>query len=550
MRALAAFLLGVFPAAHRMGGPAPSQCAVAEPTGHGSDIHFALDRRGSKAEHVPVVADHSCQPGSAIRAARQRVSVCAAAVVAPRRLHRLSLLALAPPETNPPPASSRDRVILGKDLFGRVEHGRGSQALAPAGNRTDCVRGWVGGRRRTGICPWKARSHPTVTPEREANSHWPDVRSGSTAGAKDVKEHRVSERELIEICRDQSAKSPYRTKLEIEQYLQCFQFIAAPLLKQQDIMVAQRDLYFISSHSSFNDKDSGSVSEMVTDVLKLTDSWTTPTEMDDNYERYPTGKYDNIEPSFSDTSEVSDSGNITESDSSSVFDSMTEFEAKSLLDEASLEHTNVQQLNAPKFDLEAILELCTFFEPSQLSILPPITCFDPCSEPDSVTDLFLELFNDEKNVSNFSALFPNVEPDLFTIYLFYSEKNSSDLSTAFFSKEKDMQVDYESAVYTEQKFPESHDTPGDNKRNLDLVYELYFDADIPELSHHFTSIYSTFNSEPVSITDMFIKLILSQETSQAINFEIITSANEHDSSSSTHANFDEDLCTIIEFYTE
>jgi hypothetical protein len=59
-------------------------------------------------------------------------------------------------------------------------------------------------------------------------------------------EHCVSERELIEFCCDQSAKSPYCTKLEIEQYLRCFQFIAAPLLKQQHIMVAQRDFYFVS----------------------------------------------------------------------------------------------------------------------------------------------------------------------------------------------------------------------------------------------------------------------------------------------------------------
>ncbi|KAJ7689738.1 hypothetical protein B0H14DRAFT_2652670 [Mycena olivaceomarginata] len=172
--------------------------------------------------------------------------------------------------------------------------------------------------------------------------------------------------------------------------------------------------------------------------------------------------------------------------------------------------------------------------------------------------------------------------DLF-LELFHFKKISSDLSTTFVNKEKDMQVDYESyftqemaelssiphsthlsvhpepkstthsfieLFYTKQKFPESRDTPGDNEHNLDLVYELYFDADIPELSHHFTSIHSTSNSEPVSITDMFIKLILSQGTSQAINFEIIASANEHDSSSSMHTNFDEDLCTIIEFYTE
>ncbi|KAJ7930194.1 hypothetical protein B0H13DRAFT_2535523 [Mycena leptocephala] len=60
------------------------------------------------------------------------------------------------------------------------------------------------------------------------------------------KERRVSERELIEFCRDQSAKSPYRSKAEIEQYLRSFQLLAAPLLKQRDITIAQRDFYFVS----------------------------------------------------------------------------------------------------------------------------------------------------------------------------------------------------------------------------------------------------------------------------------------------------------------
>ncbi|KAJ7900636.1 hypothetical protein B0H14DRAFT_2556097 [Mycena olivaceomarginata] len=83
--------------------------------------------------------------------------------------------------------------------------------------------------------------------------------------------------------------------------------------------------------------------------------------------------------------------------------------------------------------------------------------------------------------------------------------------------------------YTEKKFPESRDTPGDNERNLDVVYELYFDADIPELSHLFTFIHSTPDSESASITGMFFEPTLSQETSQAINFESIASANEHDS---------------------
>ncbi|KAF7342360.1 hypothetical protein MVEN_01824600 [Mycena venus] len=59
-------------------------------------------------------------------------------------------------------------------------------------------------------------------------------------------DRRTSERELIEFCRAQSAKSLYHDKLEVEQYLRDFQFIAAPLVKQGEITVQQRDFYFVS----------------------------------------------------------------------------------------------------------------------------------------------------------------------------------------------------------------------------------------------------------------------------------------------------------------
>jgi hypothetical protein len=91
--------------------------------------------------------------------------------------------------------------------------------------------------------------------------------------------------------------------------------------------------------------------------------------------------------------------------------------------------------------------------------------------------------------------------------------------------------------YTEQKFPEPRNTSSDNERNLDLVYELYFDADIPDLSHHFTLIHSASDSEPISITDTFIELILSQETSRRVDSETIASASEHDSSTHTPRKF-------------
>ncbi|KAJ7601406.1 hypothetical protein DFH06DRAFT_1026146, partial [Mycena polygramma] len=59
-------------------------------------------------------------------------------------------------------------------------------------------------------------------------------------------ERRVSEQDLIEFCRQRSAKSPYRTKQDVEQYLRDFQWIAAPLLKQHDITAKQSDFYFVS----------------------------------------------------------------------------------------------------------------------------------------------------------------------------------------------------------------------------------------------------------------------------------------------------------------
>ncbi|KAJ7810067.1 hypothetical protein B0H14DRAFT_3757972 [Mycena olivaceomarginata] len=401
----------------------------------------------------------------------------------------------------------------------------------------------------------------------------------------------------------------------------------------------------ISSNSSYSYNNSGSFSETVADVLEPIDPPTTPKEVDDDYERYLAGEYDNIEPSFSDTSKVSDSGDITESDSSRIFESATEFEDESLMgnfsspsdvqvpefiessdymqsitvfdpmphalsyllsyedfdavfrpDGVSLEHVNVQHLEAPEFDLESILELYTSVEPSQLSIPPPITCFDPCSESDSVTDLFIELFYSEKNAHYPSAPFPNNEPDPVTIYesvdipelsclvhsathselesttdlileLFYAEPNSSELSAAVINHEQDAQADFESyftqdaaelssishstqlsshpepestthlfieLFYTDRNFPEPSNTSSDNERNLDLIYELYFDADIPELSSHLPFIRSISDSEPISITDTYIELILSKEISRGVDSETIASAGERDSSTHTH----------------
>ncbi|KAJ7099648.1 hypothetical protein C8R44DRAFT_888357 [Mycena epipterygia] len=59
-------------------------------------------------------------------------------------------------------------------------------------------------------------------------------------------ERRCTEQELIDFCREQSAKHPFGSKLEVEQYLRGFQYIAGPLMKAREITTAKRDYYFVS----------------------------------------------------------------------------------------------------------------------------------------------------------------------------------------------------------------------------------------------------------------------------------------------------------------
>ncbi|KAJ6481533.1 hypothetical protein C8R47DRAFT_590684 [Mycena vitilis] len=80
----------------------------------------------------------------------------------------------------------------------------------------------------------------------EPNRTWSAAREQMLLLYGSSDQRRVSEPELIEFCRQQSAKSSYRTKQDIEQYLRDFQWIAAPLLKQHDITIKQRDFYFVS----------------------------------------------------------------------------------------------------------------------------------------------------------------------------------------------------------------------------------------------------------------------------------------------------------------
>ncbi|KAJ7823886.1 hypothetical protein B0H14DRAFT_2597636 [Mycena olivaceomarginata] len=308
--------------------------------------------------------------------------------------------------------------------------------------------------------------------------------------------------------------------------------------------------------SSYNDNDSGSVSEM---VPKPIDPWTTPTDISDDYERYLAGEYDNIELNFSDTSEVSDSGDITESDSSSIFDSATKFEAESL---------------PGKFSFPSDVQVSEFVESSHymqgIAVSDPMLHtlsysfsyedFDAVSQPDGAS---LE----HANVQQLDAPKFDLLRGHFGV-LFYSEKNSSELNAAFINNEQDAQVDYKSYLTQEtaklSSIPYSTHlsscfTPSKNSLNpaihLATTSAIWSSSTSPTSMQIFPAesplyIHSTSETEPASITSMFIELILSQETSQAVNFEIIASANEHDSSSSTHPNFDEDLCTIIDFYTK
>ncbi|KAJ7212384.1 hypothetical protein B0H12DRAFT_1079440 [Mycena haematopus] len=87
---------------------------------------------------------------------------------------------------------------------------------------------------------------PEIDPD-EPNRTWSAAKEQMLLLYGSMDEDRlVSERDLVEFCRERSAKSPFRTKQEIEKYLRDFQLIAAPLVKQKDITIAQRDFYFIS----------------------------------------------------------------------------------------------------------------------------------------------------------------------------------------------------------------------------------------------------------------------------------------------------------------
>ncbi|KAJ6543287.1 hypothetical protein DFH09DRAFT_42192 [Mycena vulgaris] len=251
----------------------------------------------------------------------------------------------------------------------------------------------------------------------------------------------------------------------------------------------------------------------------------------------------------------------------------------------SLEHTDVQQSDESESDLPAIH---TFVEHTQLSIPPSSPFSNSYSEPNSITELFLESFYTEQKSSELGVAFTNDKQDLNTIYKpaetaelksFSTEQKYSEPSTVHTSDEQDTESIYnlyfrahqpelsfiplpmysesESTTdlflelfYTEQNSPELGSAFADDKRDLDLIYEPYFNAEFSELSSHLPFTCSISDSEPASITDTFIELILSQETSRRVDSETIASASERDSSTHTHANFNEDLCTIFELYTD
>ncbi|KAJ6629776.1 hypothetical protein B0H10DRAFT_2184132 [Mycena sp. CBHHK59/15] len=281
-------------------------------------------------------------------------------------------------------------------------------------------------------------------------------------------------------------------------------------------------------------------------------------------------------------------------------------------DRDSFEHTDVQQSDESESDLAAICDLYTNVEHTQLSIPPSSPFSDSYSEPNSITELFVNSFHTEQKSSELSAAFTNDEQDLDTIYEpeetnelsyippythlsahsepesftdpflepFSAEQKYSEPIIGYTSDKQDMESIYnlyfpvhqselscfihsptysepESTTdlilelfYIEQNSPESRAASTDDECDLDFIYEPYFNAEFSELSSHLLFIRFISDSEPVSVTDMYIELILSQETSRNVDSETIASANERDSSTYTHANFDEDLCTIFELYTE
>ncbi|KAJ7812921.1 hypothetical protein B0H14DRAFT_2605428 [Mycena olivaceomarginata] len=104
--------------------------------------------------------------------------------------------------------------------------------------------------------------------------------------------------------------------------------------------------------------------------------------------------------------------------------------------------------------------------------------------------------------------------------------------------------------YTEKYFPEPCDASSNDEHDLELIYGSYSTPKINELSSHLPFVHPISDFEPVPITEMIIELILKQETTQGVDFEAIASAAQHDPSVCAHENFDEDLCTICELYTE
>ncbi|KAJ7022202.1 hypothetical protein C8F04DRAFT_1194689 [Mycena alexandri] len=234
----------------------------------------------------------------------------------------------------------------------------------------------------------------------------------------------------------------------------------------------------ISPHSSFIDNDSGSVSEIVMDITKPTDPWTTSSEIDDDYERYLAGQYDNIELSLSDTSEVSDSCDITVSDSSSVFDSVTDFEAD--------------------FSLSS------------------------CSEPDDTDQSFEPGMNFRKSLFLSDVQFPEFTEQcryMETIAIFDSEPSALSYSLSYATSDAAFDPD------TDSPKPTDAQQPDESESDLAAICDLYTSFEHTQLSIPPSCSSSNSYSGPESITELFLKFCTEQKSSELSAVVII---NEQD----------------------
>ncbi|KAJ7016980.1 hypothetical protein C8F04DRAFT_1244560 [Mycena alexandri] len=369
----------------------------------------------------------------------------------------------------------------------------------------------------------------------------------------------------------------------------------------------------VSSHSSFNDDDSGSISEMVTEAA-------TPAAIDDDYERYLAGEYDNFEPSPLDISQSSDSGDITESDSDSVFDSITFSEQRfNELDLTSTEYpiTLEPNVSIPREDSTANsnAELSFNHEFAYTHKSSNSTAPSPSQEVNDELERYLSggdpaYFDSQLSLSSLSdSSDPSTSTDSDSESLFDlipSPDNDSDFELSLSSTSENIHYVETDRILAKSSF--RHDVQvielqdpsryGENiqlERDFDAIFDLYAaiepvqlnfifaepqftELEYPPAVHPTTSelittdqtddddldiIYNTyfelsptsisissFVFEPESITEYYIEQVLREETARDFDPNLRAPPSDPDSSSTSHESYDEDRCTIFELYTE